>query len=73
MEGLRDDQRKSLEAQPSGRAVGVHVEDIHDGKKSLLSGGTIWSPAVLFDLFANTLHRELWFGYTNDVRVRWLG
>lgn len=45
-EGLRDDQRKSLNAQPCGRAIGVHVEDIHDGKKSLLKGGTMLSRAV---------------------------
>lgn len=44
--GLRDDQRKSLNAQPASRAIGVHVKDIHDGEQILSHGGAILSRAV---------------------------
>ena len=32
--GLRDEQRKGLEAQPSGSAIGVPVKDVHDDKSN---------------------------------------
>lgn len=49
---LRDDQRKCLDAQPSGRAIGIPVKDIHDDNQVWSSDAMLKGRFVLIVLFS---------------------